>query len=406
MVKKVINSFRGLERDFILFLEAGIFLGIGQSVDGSTLTNFYKEKFHFEILQRSVLEIPREMPGFLVFLIVGFLYSLGDVRIAALANLFAAIGMFSLGIIPSNYALMIMFIFVYSAGQHVFMPLSNTIGMSFANDGNLGKKLGQLSAANTIALVTSSVVLWLLFKFLNINYTISFTIGAISFLIASILMFFMNPKQTVKSKSRFVFRKEYKLFYWMSVLYGIRKQIFITFAPWVLVDVFNQKVTTMTALFFLISVISIFFKPFVGYLIDRVGERFVLAGEAGILFFVCLGYAFADNLLPYNGAVLIICACYVLDLTLNAVGMARATYLKKIAVEEEDVSPTLSMGISIDHIMSMFIPTIAGLVWYNGGAGGYKYVFLGGAVVALVNFITTSRISINKNAKAGGELQV
>jgi len=397
MIKQLIGKARQMEREFVLFLLAGAFLGIGQSVEGSTLANFLKEKFHMVILQRSALEMPREFPGFLVFLVIGLLFTLGDVRIAAIANICAAVGMFFLGIIPPDFALVLIFIFIYSMGIHVYLPLSNSIGMSFANDGRLGRKLGQVNAANTAALVLGSAILWILFRFLRISFTVSFIIGAAAFLIAAFLLLLMNPKQTVKLKNRFIFRKEYGLYYWLSILYGARKQIFITFGPWVLVDVFKQKVTTMTILFFIISLVSIFFKPFIGYLIDRVGEKLVLSGEALILFFVCLGYVFAEKIFSYNAAIVVVCACYVLDQTLNAVAMARATYLKKIIVRQEDLSPTLSVGISIDHIVSMFLPALAGYVWYSSGQGGYRYVFLGGAFIALVNFISTRRINIKDN---------
>jgi predicted MFS family arabinose efflux permease len=274
------------------------------------------------------------------------------------------------------------------------MPLSNSIGMSFAKDENLGRKLGQLNAANTAALVAGSAILWLLFNFLKISFTVSFTIGAVAFLGAAVLLMFMNPKQTTPASKRFVFRKEYRLYYWLSFLFGARKQIFITFAPWVLVSVFKQKVTTMTILFFIIAVLSIFFKPFIGYLIDKRGERFVLASEAFLLIFVCLGYAFADNVIPGSGAIFIIFACYILDQLLAAVSMARATYLKKIVVREDDLSPTLSAGISIDHIVSMTIPFLGGYIWYSMGQTGYKYVFIGGAVIAVINLISTNMIRI------------
>lgn len=396
MIKPFFKKIKAVERNFLIFVMAGIFLGIAQSVDGSTLTNFLKEKLHFVVLQRSILEIPRELPGLLVFVIMGFLYTLGDVRIAAVANLLAAFGMFFLGFMPSSYALIIIFMFIYSTGQHVYMPVSNSIAMSFANDGRLGRKLGQVNAANTAALVISSAVLWFLFKFFKVDYKVTFSIGAAALVAAALLTFMMNPGQTVKINTRFLFRKEYRLFYWLCILFGARKQIFLTFGPWVLVDVFKQKVTTMTILFFIISTIGIFSKPLIGYLIDRVGERFVMGTETAILFFVYLGYVFADDIFVKNVAIVVICACYICDQTLSAVSMARSTYLRKIAVNEEDVSPTLSLGISLDHIVSMFLPAVAGFVWYSSGPNGYKYVFAGGAVIALVNFISTRMIKVGK----------
>lgn len=399
MFKALMGRIKLQERDFILFLLVGVFLGIGQSVDGSTINNFLKEKFNMLIVQRSALEMPRELPGFLVFLIIGFLSSLGDIRIAAIANVCAAAGMLLLGVIPPEFSLAVICIFIYSTGQHVFMPLSSSIAMSFANDGRLGRKLGQVSAANTAALVVCSAVLWVLFRFLKISYTVTFIIGAAAFLIAAIFLSLMNPRKPQKIKNRFVFRKEYKLFYWLSMLFGARKQIFITFGPWVLIDVFKQKVTTMTVLFFIISVISVAFRPLIGHLIDKIGERFVICGEAAVLFFVCLGYSFADIILPVKGAIILICSCYVIDQLLSSASMARSTYLKKIAITEEDVSPTLSLGISIDHIISMFLPIVGGLVWYGSGSHGYRYVFLGGAVVALINFFSARFVKINNNQR-------
>jgi MFS family permease len=272
------------------------------------------------------------------------------------------------------------------------MPVSNAIAMNFANDGRLGRKLGQVSAANTAAMVFGSAFLFILFKFIKVSYTVTFTLGAAAFLGASVLLMFMKPNKPLQTKKRFVFRKEYRLFYILSVLYGARKQIFITFGPWVLIEVFKQKVATMTLLFFIISVISIAFKPIIGNMIDKIGEKFVLSAEAAMLFFVCFGYSFADDILPSKEAVLLICACYVLDQLLSSASMARSTYLKKIALSEEEVSPTLSLGISIDHVMSMILPVIGGLVWYGSGSNGYKYVFLGGAVIAVLNFFVARHV--------------
>lgn len=394
MLKAVLSKIKLQERDFILFLLVGVFLGVAQSIDGSTLNNFLKERFDMMILQRSALEIPRELPGFLVFIVIGFLYALGDIRIAVIANLCAAVGMLLLGLIPPVFSIALLCIFIYSSGQHIYMPLSNTIAMSFASDNRLGRKLGQVSAANTAALVVSSGLLWLLFQFTKVSFTITFAIGAAAFVAAAILLGMMNPNRTAKLNTRFVFRKEYRLFYWLSVLYGARKQIFITFGPWVLVDVFKQKVTTMTILFFIISVLNIAFRPFTGYLIDKIGEKFVLGSEAFILFIVCLGYTFATDILPLNGAIVLISICYITDQLFSSASMARATYLRKIALKDEDVSPTLSLGISIDHIMSMFLPVMGGFVWYGSGSSGYKYVFLGGAVVAVLNFFSTRFVKI------------
>lgn len=393
LITKILSR---IDRNYFFFLLSTAFIGIGQSVDGATLTNYLKENLGMMILQRSALEFPRELPGLLVVIVIGLLSSLGDVRTSVVANILAAMGMFSLGIIPSEYSLVVLSIFIYNMGTHIYMPMSNSIGMSFATAGDLGKKLGNMNAVNTLALVISSAVLWGLFKFVHISYTTSFTIGAVAFLMAAVCLTFIKPTQEVKKANRFIFRKEYGLYYWLCVLYGARKQIFITFGPWVLVDVFHQRVTTMTVLFFIVSVTGIFVKPWIGHMIDYLGEKFILSTEAVAFFFVCLGYAFAADLFSSRLALLIICTCYILDQTMNSVSMARATYMKKLAVVPEDVSPSLSLGTSIDHLVTMFLPILGGWVWYNGGADGYKYVFIGGAFIALLNLVSVRFIQLDK----------
>ncbi|MCX7747286.1 MAG: MFS transporter [Clostridia bacterium] len=392
----MLKKLKSMNRNFILFLWVVIFVGISQSVDGSTFNVFLKEQFQMDVLHRTVLEIPRELPGFLVVIVIGFLYVVGDVRIAAIANLLAAFGMFALGIIPANFALMLVSVFVYSMGMHLFMPLTNSIGMSFADDKNLGKRLGQISAANTAALVFGTALLWFLYRFFQISFTVAFTIGAISFGIGSVLLLMMNKNQTVKVDKKFVFKKEYRLFYVMSILWGARKQIFLTFAPWILLDIYKMKAADMTLLFLIISVLGIFMKPLIGALIDRMGERFVLSLEAALLFVLCIGYAFALDLFPFRIALVIVAFCYILDQVSSAANIARVTYLKKIAVKPEDVSPSLSLSTSIDHIPSMFLPSLGGLIWSMDMQNGYKIVFIGGAVIAFLNFLTVRSIKINK----------
>jgi predicted MFS family arabinose efflux permease len=394
-IKNIKGVLQGAERDYLLFLISGIFLGISQSVDSSTLNNYLKDHFQMLIIQRTALEFPRELPGLLVVLTIGALSFLGgDVRISAAANLLAAVGMFSLGILPPHFALVVLVIFFYSMGQHIFMPLSGSIGMSFAKHNEEGKILGRLSAVSNIAIVFSSAALYALYRFVHISFTTAFTIGAAALVASAIIMACIKPTQTVHVKKRYVYRKEYRLYYWLSMLYGARKQIFLTFGPWVLVDVFRQPVATMTLLFFIVAIIGIFFKPWIGHLIDKVGERFVLSAEAFLFFFTCLGYAFAENLFRPALAILFIYVCYIADFTLDSVGMARITYMKKIALKSEEISPSLSLGISLDHVVTIILPFLGGLAWYKHGPGGYKYVFLGGAVIALINFISCRMIRI------------
>ncbi|MFZ3101874.1 MAG: MFS transporter [Desulfitobacteriaceae bacterium] len=382
------------KRDFVLFLLASAVLGISQSIDTSFFNNFLNDSYHVTISQRTLLELPREFPGFAVVFMTGLLFSLGDVRTAAIANLLGGLGALGLAFWPPEYLPMIGWLTIYSMGQHLFMPMSNSIGMNLANEGQMGKRLGQINSVNTAVFLFTSLVTALLFRYIKIDYHLAFSLAAVGFFLSAVLILSMKPPHPGKRVGkRFVLRQEYKVFYGLSMLFGARKQIFITFGPWVLIKVFNQGVATFAILSFFIAGLGIFFKPFIGHLIDSVGERFVLAGEAVSLILICLGYAFTKGVLDNLGlgyiALYIICALFVLDQMLAAVSMARATYLKKIALTAEDVSPTLSMGITFDHVVSMFVPFLGGFIWT---VLGYEYVFIGGAAIATLNLLLTTRI--------------
>ena len=379
-------------RDRNLFLLANLLMGLGACVNQAVFNNYLKDVFALDVAGRTFLEFPREIPGFLVTFFVGGLALLGEVRIAMIANLAATAGMLALGWIPASYILMVASVFLYSSGSHIAMPLGSAIGMSFAKDGSEGSILGRISAVNTAALVAGPLALLLLFEFASLSSRAAFTAGSIAYLGAALALWAMSPRRGAHAPERFVFRKEYGRDYLLSVLYGARKQLFITFGPWMIVDLFGQPVETMTFLFLMVSVIGIFAQPLVGKLTDRYGSRAVLGGEALLMIGVCVAYAFAPELLPRGAALVVVSICFILDQGSSSVSMARSVFAKRLVKRAADLSPTLSLGISIDHIISMSIPTLGALAWRSSGNRGYRWVFLGGALVALLNFAVTRGI--------------
>ncbi len=137
------------------------------------------------------------------------------------------------------------------------------------------------------------------------------------------------------------------------------------------------------------GIAGIVFQPWLGRLIDSWGERLVLFSEAVILIVVCGLYGFAGTLFNPALALAVVSACYVADQLLMSVSMARATYLKKIAVHPSHVTPALTAATSIDHVFSIATAVVSGIIWK---IWGYQYVFLGGAGIALINAFVTLRM--------------
>ncbi len=378
-----------MPRDFRLFLAATFVFGFSQSIVDSTFNNFLNETFRISDWQRGFLELPRELPGFLVVFFSALLFFLCSRRLAVLANLLCAFGIGLIGFASPGFSVMLVWLFMFSVGQHLFIPLNSSIGMELAVKGQEGRRLGQFAAAANVAMILGSFVIFLGFKFFSFTFQTAYGIAFCGFLAVAALLFGMRKDQPMTARARFQLRKEYRLFYWLNILYGTRKQIFLTFAPWVLVTVFSQKTQMLATLLTVGGVIGIFFKPLVGRAIDRLGERFVLTAEAALLVIVCAGYGYSREWFSETAALVVASACFIADQLLLSAGMARATYLQKIAVRPEDVTQTLTMGVTIDHIFSIAVALSGGVIWV---ALGYQYVFLLGAGIAVLNFFSALQV--------------
>ena len=235
---------------------------------------------------------------------------------------------------------------------------------------------------------------------MHMTYQTAFVTGTVSYLTAAFALGLMKKGRPKARKVKFVFRKRYSLYYVLAAVSGARQQIFLTFAPWVLIKVFDVKPQMFAILGMVVALVSIGTRKAVGELIDSRGERFVLTLEAILLFAICLGYAFSASIFPAGIAVVVIAGCFVIDNSMTAVEMARSTYMRKIAVDLADVTPTLSTGVSLQHIASMVVPVFGGLLW---SAVGYPAVFVGAAVIALLNFLLSRRIKIEPDPATQAE---
>jgi predicted MFS family arabinose efflux permease len=187
------------------------------------------------------------------------------------------------------------------------------------------------------------------------------------------------------------FHKEYTLYYWLSILFGTRKQIFLTFAPWVLVTVFHQPTAILATLLTVAGIAGIAFQPVLGKAIDSLGEKKIFIMEALLLILVCSGYGLGRSLFSEHIALIIAGLCFIMDQLLMSVNMARATYLKKISVHPDHVTPALTMSVSLDHIFSICIALTGGIMWAKWG---YQTVFLFGGCIAVLNLVSALFVKI------------
>lgn len=385
-------------RNIALMLAAVALVGLHIGIFESIFNNYLDAVHRLDAGSRGILEFPRELPGFLVALLSGLLFLLPDSKAAGVAMAALAAGLLGLGFFSSTFGAMVAWLMLWSAGHHLFMPLEQSLAVSLADEGKMGKRLGQVAAASTVATIVGAGIVWIGVDFFDASFTTLFTIAAVASAAAGLTLWRIQNAQSETQaprtfRSRFFFRREYGVFYLMCVLFGARKQVFITFAPWVLVQVFDEPASTIAKLWVASSLLGIVFKPALGRLIDRIGERPILVADAAVLTLVCLGYGFGPSLPLGVWGVRLAYLCFVLDQMLFAVGMARTSYLKRIAVDANDLTPTLSLGVSIDHAVSMSLPALGGLLWVHYG---YPYVFAAAAAISVVNIFVCNMARVPK----------
>lgn len=394
----VLTTFLKNRSGLTLLIAGAALIGLGDSIVNSILNNFLNESFSISSFQRTFMELPRELPGFLVVFISAALFFLRSRRLAVFAALASSVGLLLIAFASPTFHVFMLWIFLYSMGQHLLMPLNNSIAMELAQKGKDGRRLGQMNSVRNIATILGSFVVFLGFTFLHIHFSHAFFAAALLYVAASIVYISMEPGKAHSAKLRLTLHKEYKHYYWLSILFGTRKQIFLTFAPWVLVSVYHQPTTMLATLLTIGGISGIIFQPILGHAIDKLGEKVVLIAEAVVLLIICLGYAFSSWLFTPQTAFIVSAACYVIDLLLMSVNMARTTYMKKIAKHPDHITPALTMALTMDHVFSIGVALVGGVIWMTVG---FQVVFLFGGLIALVNFISALFVKIPKELATG-----
>lgn len=383
--------------DLTKSLIATLCFGAAAGIVSSVLNNYLTDVHNLDASARGWLELPRELPGFLMMFLAGaMLMFFRETQMAALAMLFVMVGSIGLGFFSEGSAMLILLITIYSVGDHIIFTVEGPIGLKLARTGGEGKRLGQFGGARNLGTITGVVTVYIVAKFLGDRYDLFFAMAAFWAMLAGVLYFKLKIGHNDGRSRRLVVKKRYGLFYAISAIFGIRKQIFLVFGSWVLVSLHDVPVSTIALLYFIAASIGVVMRPLLGEVIDWLGERTVLAVDELLLLVICLIYAFASDLLPVPLDLYLLYAAYVADNVLFALRVARTTYLQKIAEDPADITPTVSMGITIDHAVAMTLPIFSGYVW---DTWGFRWVFIIAGAIALAGFFLCLRIRIPLKAQ-------
>jgi MFS family permease len=298
--------------------------------------------------------------------------------------------------------IVILFMVVYSAGEHITMPVRSTLSLELAKSDQGGASLGISSALGQLGNIAGFVIvtgLFFVFSRLGFSRTnitqfkIVFALGAALMTGAFLVSLAIQESAVIGKRQRFYFAKKFFKYYMLEVFYGSRKQIFITFAPYVLILKYGADTSVIAMLLAVCAVFGAVFSPLIGKLIDRVGYKIVMVTDTLILMVVCFFYGFAHHLFPMHIAYLVICVNFVLDAIISLASMASNVYVQDIASNKEELTATLSTGISVNHVISILIALLGGLLWE---AAGIEVLFTMSAFLGLLNTIYAATIKTEK----------
>jgi len=340
------------------------------------LNNFAVNEVNFTGREIGILQSVREIPGFLSFGAVLLLVFFREQRLALLALMFLGVGTMTTGFLPYEYAFYATTL-IMSVGFHYYETMAQSLALQWLPKENAAHGLGKVAAAASFAALSAYGLVYLLFPILGLGFREVYLIAGLMTVAITIWLFFsfpVFPEKVVQLKT-LVVKRRYWLYYALTFMSGARRQIFIVFAGFMMVQKFGYSVGAIVTLFAINHAFNMLLAPYIGTLIGRIGERNALVFEYVGLALVFTAYAFVET--PWIAASL-----YVIDHAFFALAIAIKTYFQKIA-SPEDIAPTAGVAFTINHIAAVGLPVVLGFVWLQNPS----LVFLLGTGMALTSLV-------------------
>ncbi len=363
--------------------------GIGIGSFAAALNNYLSDIYHMNSMERGWLEFFRELPGLALVLLLALLHKVSDWKVIRIGTMISMAGA-ALLLIPANQIAVTAFIMIWSMGEHLVMPIRSAVAMQVAKPGCAGQSLGFLSSVMNFGHVAGSLLVAGIFFFGTryferseaFLFNVLWCVIIVLMLASTISTFTKDAPNAPSKRPRLYFNRKFNKFYALELFYGARKQIFITFAPFVLIKEYGFSTASMATLLGLCALINVFAAPAIGKLTDKWGYRNTMIWDTVVLTFVCLLYGFAGDLFPVRIAFWVVAVNYVLDAILSTTSLATNIYVRSLAENQDELTSTLSTGISINHLIAILSAPVGGWIWVRFGIG---YLFTFAAVMAIFN---------------------
>ncbi len=343
-----------------LLILMAVALPLAFSVWSALLNNFVVEVIRFDGLDIGVLHTIREIPGFFAVGVISILLfvreqtlALSMLALLGIATAVTACFPFLSGILTVTL--------LSSVGFHFFETVNQSLQLQWFSKKEAPSKLGKLMAYGSAATLIAYIFIILGWEKLNLSFNSAYMLAGLSCFALAVIGYISFPhfKATVPQTKKMVIRKRYWLYYLLQFLSGARRQIFVVFAGFMMVERFGMDVQQLTTLYLINLILNIALAPLLGRAVARYGERNALAVEYFGLAVVFFAYG---GIYLFGWGILIAASLYILDHLFFALALAIKTYFQKIA-DPQDIAATAAVAFTINHIAAIFLPVSLGFLW-------------------------------------------
>lgn len=399
-----------------LFLIAFVLFTLANGFGASVISNYFKGVFQVDSLQRGLLEIPRELPGVVGVFVIATLSGCGNLTLALISFCLYAVGMFVLGVLSPGYLIMQLFVFTYSLGDHIVMPVRDAIAIDLADEGKTGTFLGKYRGYATMGSMGAALLVFLGFRYGCFWFSPEAGIVptfCVSFMILLIAVFFLwrlrkeAPALDVRKKNakkrRLPVKKKYIPYYVVTGVYGFQKRMRLVFAPWIIIELLAMGADTVALLGIAAHFCSSIVAPQIGKFLDRYGVKKGLVLESVTIGAIFLYTAWAVHGITmgwFTGKKELLFAfiAYILIMISDHFSAVHTLLMKKLSDSPADVMENLSFGLSVDHVLAVTVSGLLGAVWKFVGP---EWVFVLGAAVCLVHLGVAAWLGNERIQKKG-----
>ena len=344
------------------------------------LNNFVIEVSDFSGIEIGWLQSVREIPGFLAVCVIFILFFISEQRLAYISLALLALAVAVTALFPSFQGL-ILTTLISSIGFHYYETVNQSLQLQWLKKETAPSSIGWIVAAGSGSAFFVYIAIIILWLNLNFSYFFIYVCAGALCLLLVVFSFFYYPHFEIGKKQQLsiVLKRRYWVYYTLQFFSGARRQIFVVFASFMMVEKYGFDVHQITLLLLTNFLINVFMAPLIGRFIEKFGERLSLIIEYFGLVVIFLLYA---GLYYFDWSYLVASVLFIADHMFFGLAFAMKTYFQKIA-DAEDFAPTAAVAFTINHISAVFLPVLLGYIWIHNNSA----VFYLAAILSFISLV-------------------